>query len=122
VSFKIPFVQLLQVEFRLEKIMTDTCEHLKKMKDQNPAPQSEGCAQCIAQGDTWVHLRRCLSCGNVGCCDSSKNKHASQHYRQTSHPVIQSFQQGETWQWCYVDELTFDPTESGIGYLKRESA
>ena len=55
-------------------------------------------------GDVWVHLRLCLSCGHVGCCDSSKNKHATAHFRESGHPIVQSHQPGETWRWCYVDE------------------
>lgn len=56
-------------------------------------------------GDEWVHLRRCLQCGHVGCCDSSIHKHATKHFRSTHHPVVQSFEPGEAWTWCYVDEL-----------------
>ena len=80
-----------------------TCTHLDS--DEDTAATSEGCAECIALSDRWVHLRRCLHCGNVGCCDSSKNKHATKHYRSTHHPVIESFEPGEHWKWCYVDEL-----------------
>jgi uncharacterized UBP type Zn finger protein len=60
---------------------------------------------CLAMGDTWVHLRLCLTCGNVGCCDSSKNKHATKHFHKTKHPVVKSFQPGEDWRWCFVDEV-----------------
>ena len=56
-------------------------------------------------GDSWVQLRRCLHCGHIGCCDSSKNKHATKHFHRSKHPVIQSFQPGESWKWCYVDEI-----------------
>ena len=80
-----------------------TCTHLAN--DEDAPATSEGCAECIALGDRWVHLRRCLHCGHVGCCDSSKNKHATKHYRSTHHPVIESFEPGEHWKWCYVDEL-----------------
>ncbi len=59
-------------------------------------------------GDTWVHLRICLTCGNVGCCDSSKNKHATKQFHATKHPVKPSFEPGEDWMWCYVDELMFE--------------
>ena len=62
------------------------------------------CEDCVKLGDRWVHLRLCLSCGHVGCCDSSKNKHATKHYHRSKHPVIRSFQPGERWVWCYVDE------------------
>jgi uncharacterized UBP type Zn finger protein len=63
------------------------------------------CEECVKIGDTWVHLRLCMVCGKVGCCDSSKNKHATKHFRQTSHPVMRSIEPGEDWIWCYVDEM-----------------
>jgi len=83
--------------------MNTACEHINTAK--NAEPKSDGCDACLAMGDSWVHLRLCLACGNVGCCDSSKNKHASMHFRQTRHPVIRSFQPGEDWRWCFVDEV-----------------
>lgn len=80
------------------------CEHVARAG--NPAPRTpQGCEECLAAGDSWVHLRLCLECGHVGCCDSSKNKHASRHYHATHHPVVRSFQPGEDWRWCFVDEL-----------------
>jgi uncharacterized UBP type Zn finger protein len=79
------------------------CEHLKS--DENTAARGQGCEECLLTGDSWVHLRRCLQCGHIGCCDSSKNKHATKHYHRSKHPVIQSFEPGEGWRWCYVDEL-----------------
>jgi uncharacterized UBP type Zn finger protein len=63
------------------------------------------CEECVRLGDSWVHLRMCLTCGNVGCCDSSANQHASAHFRKTTHPLIRSAQPGESWVWCYVDEV-----------------
>jgi uncharacterized UBP type Zn finger protein len=63
------------------------------------------CEDCVKTGDRWVHLRMCLSCGHVGCCDSSKNKHATKHFRETGHPLMRSVEPGENWVWCYVDEL-----------------
>lgn len=84
--------------------MPETCEHLQAPDDAPPRTPN-GCEECLQQGDTWVHLRRCLQCGHVGCCDSSKNKHATKHYHRTKHPVVQSFQPGEAWKWCYVDEI-----------------
>jgi uncharacterized UBP type Zn finger protein len=66
------------------------------------------CSDCVALGDTWVHLRLCLTCGHVGCCDESKNKHATAHFHATQHPVIRSFEPDETWRWCYVDETVSD--------------
>lgn len=68
-----------------------------------------GCEDCLRTGDTWVHLRVCLACGHVGCCDQSKNKHATRHYHDTGHPVMRSGEPGETWGWCYVDRLFKDP-------------
>jgi len=66
---------------------------------------SQGCAQCVALGDTWMHLRMCMSCGQVGCCDQSKNKHASRHAHDASHPIGRTVEPGEDWMWCYVDEM-----------------
>lgn len=80
-----------------------TCSHLSAIHDVTPG--SSGCQECLQTGDTWVELRLCLECGHVGCCDSSKNKHATRHFHQTHHPVIQSFEPGENWRWCYVDRI-----------------
>ena len=66
------------------------------------------CAQCVAQGDAWVQLRMCMTCGQVGCCDSSKNRHATAHFAQTRHPIIRSIEPHEDWKWCYVDERLVD--------------
>jgi uncharacterized UBP type Zn finger protein len=68
-------------------------------------PSGQGCEDCLRIGDTWVHLRLCMICGHVGCCDNSKNKHASKHFHETGHPIVQSFQPGESWMWCYSDEM-----------------
>ena len=85
--------------------MTETiCDELNNARFDVKA-QSEGCVECLRLGDSWVHLRRCLSCGHIGCCDSSKNRHATQHYHQTQHPVIQSFEPGERWIWCYIHQI-----------------
>jgi len=81
------------------------CTHLDQIRDVNPA--AGGCVDCLATGDSWVHLRVCMSCGYVGCCDSSPNKHASAHVRTTGHPIVQSFEPEEDWFWCYVDEVAF---------------
>nr|WP_272955014.1 UBP-type zinc finger domain-containing protein [Kribbella shirazensis] len=64
----------------------------------------DGCEECLAEGGSWVHLRLCLGCGHVGCCDSSVMKHASKHHHQTKHAVMRSFEPGETWRWCFLDE------------------
>jgi uncharacterized UBP type Zn finger protein len=67
-------------------------------------PKTRGCAECEAAGGTWQQLRLCLICGHVGCCDSSPGSHATAHFRETGHPIIQSAQPGESWRWCFVDE------------------
>jgi len=79
------------------------CSHLEEAKPISPT--SSGCEECLAEGASWVHLRTCLTCGHVGCCDSSQGRHASAHYKATSHPVMQSAEPGESWRWCFVDEL-----------------
>jgi uncharacterized UBP type Zn finger protein len=84
--------------------MNGACEHQSQIRDVEP--RSGGCEECLKQGDRWVHLRVCLTCGHVGCCDSSKNKHATAHFHATGHPIIQSFEPGEDWRWCYVDQVT----------------
>ncbi|MCW2748000.1 MAG: Na+/H+ antiporter, partial [Nocardioidaceae bacterium] len=82
------------------------CQHLRDHCDV-PAPLTPaGCEECMRDGTDWVHLRLCMSCGHVGCCDSSEWKHATRHFEETGHPVMRSFEIGEAWRWCYVDELT----------------
>jgi uncharacterized UBP type Zn finger protein len=87
--------------------MPDHCEHFSQIHTRTP--RSDGCEECLRSGDTWVHLRTCLTCGHVGCCDQSKNRHATRHFQSTRHPIIRSQERGETWGWCYVDEAFFDP-------------
>ena len=88
-----------------------TCTHLDGTIEDGPQlgepPSGDGCIDCLAIGGRWVHLRRCLACGHVGCCDSSPNKHASAHARDVGHALVQSFEPGEDWVWCYVDEVAF---------------
>jgi hypothetical protein len=84
------------------------CSHLDQVRDVR-ARTPDGCEECLQMGSTWVHLRLCLSCGHVGCCDNSPNKHATAHYHQSHDPLIQSFERGEDWGWCYVDELFLEP-------------
>jgi len=84
------------------------CAHLKSI-DRSLRPHGKGCEDCLKIGDSWVHLRMCMQCGHVGCCDSSKNKHASKHFHATKHPIVRSLEPGETWGWCFVDEVGFDP-------------
>jgi CPA2 family monovalent cation:H+ antiporter-2 len=71
-------------------------------------PSSTGCQQCLELGDSWVHLRMCMTDGLVLCCDSSKNKHASKHAGEVGHPIVRSAEQGESWCWCYVDSVMFE--------------
>ncbi len=90
--------------------MTYPCEELEQAGERSAGvtPGSEGCAECLAAGDEWVHLRLCLACGHVGCCDSSKNKHATRHFRGTHHPVIRSFEPNEAWAYCYAHDTMVD--------------
>ena len=83
------------------------CPH---MIDLEPVPaRTSGCEECLKTGSSWVHLRLCLTCGHVGCCDSSPGRHATRHFQHSSHPVVASFEPGERWAWCYVDQA-----ESGV--------
>lgn len=75
---------------------------------------ADGCEDCLKTGDTWMHLRLCMECGHVGCCDSSKNKHASKHFHSSQHPIIVSFEPGEGWGWCFVDQVMLE-TDWPIG-------
>lgn len=90
--------------------MTDApeiCAHLADV--QEPVPSAEGCEECLRTGGEWVHLRLCVACGRVGCCDDSPNRHASGHARREGHPVIRSLEPGERWLWCFVDEIGIEP-------------
>ena len=79
-----------------------TCKHIDRIRDVTPS--ADGCEECLKLGSKWVELRLCLECGHVGCCDSSPNRHATKHFQATKHPIIRSFQPGQEWRWCYVDE------------------
>ena len=87
---------------------TADCSHLEAIRDVQPHTRA-GCEDCLKTGSSWVHLRLCLTCGHVGCCDSSPNTHATKHFHATKHPIIRSFQPGEDWRWCYVDETLLEP-------------
>jgi len=82
--------------------MSKVCSHLDQVKFTDT--RKHGCEECLKMGDSWVHLRLCMECGHVGCCDSSKNKHATKHYHHTQHPLVRSLEPGESWIWCYEDE------------------
>ncbi len=83
--------------------MGKKCGHIDQTR--TVTERTDGCEECLLAGDEWVHLRLCLSCGHVGCCDDSKNKHATAHFKSTSHPIIESLEPDEGWRWCYVDEI-----------------
>jgi len=83
-----------------------TCLHVDAIR--NVQPSAAGCDDCVNLGDVWLQLWMCMECGYVGCCDSSKNKHAIGHYRATEHPIARSIEPGEEWAWCYVDKLWFE--------------
>ena len=87
--------------------MADECTHLSQIRSVKP--KTKGCEECLKMGGSWVHLRMCMSCGHVGCCDSSENKHATKHFHATNHPIMRSLVRGENWMWCYVDELMLEP-------------
>ena len=83
------------------------CTHTIHIHEDVTA-KTDGCEECLKRGDKWVQLRMCLSCGHVGCCDSSKGKHATAHFHETKHPIIRSAEKGDKWMWCYVDEVMFE--------------
>jgi uncharacterized UBP type Zn finger protein len=80
------------------------CTHTDQIREV-VVPSAQGCEEYLRTGDEWVHLRECLICGHIGCCDQSENKHATKHFHSTGHPIIQSFEPGEDWRYCYVDDM-----------------
>ena len=86
--------------------MPESCTHLELVGDVTPS--STGCEDCLKIGGRWVHLRMCMVCGHVGCCDQSPNRHATAHFHETGHPLIQSYEPGEDWWYCYVDDVMFE--------------
>ncbi len=94
-----------------------TCEHAAKVKPVPPRTPA-GCEECLAAGTSWVHLRLCLTCGHVGCCDDSPGRHATRHAQATSHPVIASYEPGERWAWCYADQVGVDVPSKAVPYLR----
>jgi monovalent cation:H+ antiporter-2, CPA2 family len=83
--------------------MATECTHLDQIHDVRP--RTDGCEECLKTGDSWAPLRLCLTCGHVGCCDDSPNTHATKHFHATQHPIITSLEPGQSWRWCYVDEI-----------------
>src|SRR5262249_1056739 len=84
--------------------LSSPCDHVGEIQIRDVKRPARGCEDCLKINGRWVHLRTCLSCGHVGCCDSSPNRHATAHHRVTKHPILTSAERGETWVWCYVDE------------------
>ena len=82
-----------------------SCTHLDQVKVTELPESVDGCEDCLASGGEWFHLRICLACGHVACCDSSPNKHASAHAGETGHAIMRSLEPGETWSWCFEDEI-----------------
>jgi uncharacterized UBP type Zn finger protein len=83
------------------------CTHLDTVEFVDAPAAVAGCEECLKIGATWVHLRMCQSCGKIGCCDNSPNRHATGHHQESGHPIIRSVEPGENWSWCYLDELMF---------------
>ena len=92
------------------------CTHLDTV-DPQVRPRAMGCEECLKIGQGWVHLRLCLSCGHVGCCDSSPGHHATGHFHDTTHPLVRSFEPGEEWWWCYDDEVMFEVADDPFAGL-----
>ena len=82
------------------------CEHIKEIRKVTPS--ADGCEDCLKIGGRWVHLRMCESCGHVGCCDNSPNRHATKHYHSTQHPIVKSVEPGEEWGYCYPDDIFYE--------------
>jgi len=91
-------------ELRTPRATAGSCKHLDHPWKTIDPSSPDTCAACVAEGLTWVHLRMCLKCGNIACCDSSVGNHATKHFHDTRHPVMRSYEPGETWRWCYVDQ------------------
>jgi len=87
--------------------MTTPCTHLDRIEVTELPDPIPGCEECLKIGSRWVHLRMCLTCGTIRCCDSSPNRHASRHAAEAGHPIARSAEPGEDWSWCYVDEVAF---------------
>jgi uncharacterized UBP type Zn finger protein len=86
---------------------TPVCTHLETIEVSELPDHIAGCEECLKTGDRWVHLRMCMQCGTIRCCDDSPNRHATKHAHESGHPIIRSAEPGEDWSWCYVDEVAF---------------
>lgn len=103
------FIKRLQAA-RRELKLDDICKHLNQVQDIKP--NSQGCEKCLQVGASWVNLRMCMICGNIGCCNSSKNKHSMKHFLETDHAVIQSYEPADSWWYCWVDEVSFEVADA----------
>jgi uncharacterized UBP type Zn finger protein len=86
-------------------VSVPTCSHLESIQVKALPDPVSGCEECLKLGSPWMHLRMCLTCGKVGCCDNSPHRHATAHFQESGHPLIRSAEPWETWTWCYVDEI-----------------
>jgi uncharacterized UBP type Zn finger protein len=102
--------------------MPAPCDHLENALARHAAvkPSGHGCVECLESGDEWVHLRLCLSCGHVGCCDNSPNRHATKHAHHTKHPVIRSYEPGEDWGYCYPDDAFLETMPAKAGEAAKQ--
>jgi hypothetical protein len=98
-----------------EAAMSIECSHEKTIRAVRPS--ARGCEECLKTGSKWVHLRLCRTCGHVGCCDDSPNRHASKHFHATGHPIIEGYDPPEGWGWCYIDEVLLDLTDRATPQL-----
>ena len=103
---KVRLADTVRIKVESGSIETNGCSHLLQIEDVTPS--ANGCEDCLNIGDEWLFLRLCLTCGHVGCCDNSKNKHATKHFHETGHPMIVSYEPEESWLWCYPDEGYFE--------------
>jgi len=97
-----------------------TCTHLDQIRPVSP--RSDGCEECLKTGDSWVQLRMCMSCGHVGCCDSSTNKHATKHFQSTHHAIMRTAEPGQIWGWCYEDQAMLPAEDLGMGAARQGPA
>ena len=88
------------------------CSHTDSIQVTELPAEVAGCEDCLKTGDVWLHLRICLTCGHVGCCDSSRYEHATKHFHRTKHPIVQSIEPSESWKWCYADEVLIESRAS----------
>jgi uncharacterized UBP type Zn finger protein len=98
------------------------CSHLDQIQVTALPESIEGCEECLKIGSSWLHLRMCMTCGRIGCCDSSPNRHASRHARDVGHPIVRSAEPGEEWSWCFIDEMGFIVETSGVSASPHEDA